>query len=142
MTQFVEQLYQSVHEAIAQAEAILPGVPAPDGQRDPRWQAIIQVGEFIESDPDPVWNFVAKWGTHDCEDLRLAIATVLLEHLLEHHFDAIFPKVTALAHANPNFAWTTCAVWKHGQSERPENADRLDGLQAWCDTHSSPTATH
>ena len=38
----------AVHRAIARAERVLPGKPAAEGKRDPRWQAIIRVGEFIE----------------------------------------------------------------------------------------------
>ena len=41
----------SVQQAIRDAEKLLPGVPAPDGEPDPRWQAIIKVGEYIETEP-------------------------------------------------------------------------------------------
>jgi hypothetical protein len=74
-----------VLEAIRQAESLLPGEPVEEGQ-DPRWQAIIAVGEHIESDPEVVWSFIRRWGSHRQEDLRDAVATCLLEHLLEHHF--------------------------------------------------------
>ena len=40
-----------------------------------RWQAIIDVGEYIESGPELIWEFVAHWGTHPQDDLRMAIAT-------------------------------------------------------------------
>jgi hypothetical protein len=52
----------TIQKAIARAEALLPGIAAPDGEIDPRWQAIIDVGEFIESDPAEVWAFIIKWG--------------------------------------------------------------------------------
>ncbi|HEV2296008.1 MAG TPA: hypothetical protein VGR35_19340 [Tepidisphaeraceae bacterium] len=45
----------AVQRAIARAERILPGKPARDGKRDLRWQAIIRVGEFIETQPEAVW---------------------------------------------------------------------------------------
>jgi len=35
----------------------LPGEPVDEGQ-DPRWQAIIAAGEFIQSDPEAVWLFI------------------------------------------------------------------------------------
>src|SRR4051812_16582633 len=91
-----------VVEAIREADALLPGVPADEGQ-DPRWQAIIAVGEFTESDPAAVWAFICRWGTHTQEDLRDAVATCLLEHLLEYHFAAYFPQVERLALADPRF---------------------------------------
>ncbi len=83
----------AVQRAIARAERILPGTPAPEGKRDPRWQAIIRVGEFIETQPEAVWQFTHRWGKHAQRDLRSAVATCLLEHLLEHHFDLMFPRV-------------------------------------------------
>ena len=49
----------TVHEAIEAAERLLPGVAAPDGELDPRWQAIIEVEGFIETDPEEI---CAKFG--------------------------------------------------------------------------------
>ena len=71
-----------VQQAIIEAEKLLPSVPAPDGEADLRWQAIIEVGEYIETEPHEVWPFILKWGKHPSEDLRMAVATCLLEHLL------------------------------------------------------------
>lgn len=93
-----------VWEAIKRADGVLPGVPTADGEIDPRWQAIIEIGEHIEHEPDAVWDFVAKWGVHPDPDLRMAIATCLLEHLLQHHFELIFPRVEALVGASATFA--------------------------------------
>jgi hypothetical protein len=119
----------SVHKAIKRAEKILPGAAAPEGEEDPRWQRIIEIGMHIESDPEPIWEFVARWGSHQDEDLRSAIATCLLEHLLQHHFDLIFPRVQSLVEAKPLFAHTFTMCWKMGQAESPENARRFDELQ-------------
>ena len=83
----------TVQEAIAQAEAILPGRAAPEGEIDPRWQAVIAVAEFIESDPEAVWSFVRQWDCSADQDLRMAIATCALEHLLEYHFDLFIDRV-------------------------------------------------
>jgi len=118
----------TVIEAIRQANSILPGRAAPDGRRDPRWQAIIAVGEFIESEPEAVWRFVRRWGTHPNQDLRAAIATCLLEHLPERKFDLVFPRVDRLTRSNKRFADTLSLCWKLGQAERPRNAARLDRL--------------
>jgi hypothetical protein len=121
-----------VDNAIGRAESILPGVPAPEGAEDPRWQAIIDVGNYIESDPEPLWAFIARWGTHEDEDLRAAIATCLLEHLLDAHFDLIFPRLAALATSNALFADTFSRCWKCGEARRPENAARFDDLVRRC----------
>jgi hypothetical protein len=124
----------NVNEAIARAEAILPGQQAADGEKDPRWQAVIAVGEHVGTDPEPVWSFVERWGTHPDDDLRMAIATCILEHLLEYHFDLIFPRMERLARSNPCFAEMVGWCWLFGQSELPENAARLrlliKGLQS------------
>src|SRR5690606_12145227 len=90
---------------IAEANALLPGTPVDDGL-DRRWQAIIAVGEFIEAEPTPIWDFIVRWGGHHDEDLRDAIATCLLEHLLEHHFSDYFPSVENRAMSDAYFADT------------------------------------
>ena len=122
----------TVTTAIEVAEDLLPGEAAPDGEEDPRWQAIIEVSEFIDSDPDAVWAFTAKWGVHDDEDLRSAIATCLLEHLIEQHFELIFPRVEKLAMDNADFAWTFTMCWKFGQSKMRANSKRWDKLDRRC----------
>jgi hypothetical protein len=64
-----------------------------DADHDCRWQALIVVCESIPSDPEAVWRAVCEHGVSDDEDMRDGVATVLLEHLLEHHFDAYFPRL-------------------------------------------------
>ena len=113
-----------VCETIRQADALLPGEPHVEGQ-DPRWQAMIAVGEFIESEPEPIWNFIRRWGEHAQEDLRDAVATCLLEHLLEHHFAVYFPHVEAMAIAEPLFGDMFLRCWQFGQCLEPDNAKRF-----------------
>jgi len=90
----------SVEDAIQAAEGLLPGRAAAEGQTDPRWQAIVLVGKYTESAPGPVWEFIERWGVHPDDDLRTAIATCLVEHLLESHFEAFFPRVEEMVRAN------------------------------------------
>jgi hypothetical protein len=118
-----------VRQAIRDANACLPGEPAAEGQ-DPRWQAIIAVGEYVESEPERVWGFIRHWGGHPQEDLRAAIATCLLEHLLEHHFATFFARVEKAALADPLFGDTFLRCWRLGQAEGPGNAERFDALTA------------
>jgi hypothetical protein len=118
----------TVHEAIAAAERLLPGVAAPDGELDPRWQAIIAVEEFIETDPEEIWRFIQQWGRHEDEDLRSAIATCLLEH----QFDEYFPRVEETVRADPLFADTFVRCWKLGEAKESANAERFDRLQDDC----------
>jgi len=118
-----------VHAFIAAAERILPGKAAPKGAVDDRWQALIRGGDFVQSDPETIWPFVLKWGSHEDEDLRAGVGTILLEHLLEYHFDAIFPRVEAACHANPYFVDTFKTCWKFGQANEPERGKLFDALR-------------
>jgi len=125
-----------VADTIERANRILPGVAAPDGEIDPRWQAIIAVAEYLESDPEPVWEFVAQWGVYPDSDLQSSIATCILEHLFEHHFDLVFPRAAELARANANFANTVRLCWSFGQAEAPRRQQTLKALLAELDTHA------
>jgi hypothetical protein len=77
-----------------------------DPDNDCRWQALIVVGEFVESNPTRVWRVVMQYGVSKVADIRTAVATVLLEHLLEHHFTQIFPRARRLAVRSREFADT------------------------------------
>ncbi len=127
----------SVTEAIEFATSLLPGSPLPEGQEDARWQAMLRIGEYVETDPEPVWRFVGEWGSCTEEDVRDAVACCLLEHLLEHHFDLVFPRVRKTVKENPLFRDTFSRCWKFGQSDASANARNLERLQAWCKAHKS-----
>lgn len=116
-------------ETIAAAERILPGHAAGDRELDPRWQAIIAVSEFIPTDPEQVWAFASRWGCSEDADLRAAIATCVVEHLLEHHFELLFPRVEALARENARFADTVKLCWEFGQASGRASAARLRQLK-------------
>ncbi len=118
----------SVGEAIREADALLPGEPSAELQ-DPRWQAIIRVGDYIESEPEAVWEFIRRWGGHPQEDLQDAIATCLLEHLLEHHFAAYFPRLKEAISADPRFGQTFLRCSQFGLAEEPGNSERFVALK-------------
>src|SRR3954469_24973062 len=120
----------SVEDAIRRADAILPCIRPEGGSV--RWQTIGALGEFVEADPEAIWTFVSRWGDNPLEDLRDAVATVLLEHLLEYHFALIFPRVETATRENLLFADMFQRCWKFGQSELPANAKHFDDLQARC----------
>ncbi len=122
----------TLRDRIAYADSLLPGVPAPDGEEDPRWQVMLAIEDDIETDPEPIWEFISRWGDYPQEDLRNAISYCLLEHLLEHHFDRYFERVRALALAKELFADTFSRCWKFGQAKEPGRTERFDELQAWC----------
>ena len=120
----------TVDETIAAAEAILPGRAALEGELDSRWQAVIAVAEFIEIEPKVVWSFAKRWGCSSDADLRMAISTCVLEHLLEHHFDVFIGRVEEAARADRLFGDMVTSCWKFGQSEHTSRAARFDRLIA------------
>ena len=84
-----------------------------------RWQALIVIGEFIETDPEAVWPVVCRYGVSEDDDMRAGVATVLLEHLLEHHQDSYAEEVERLSAESPLFADTRDRCWdfsKHPQT--------------------------
>ena len=119
----------SVAHAIRKAERILPGKEAPEGELDPRWQAIIGIAEYIEPHPDEVWRFTRKWGANANADLRAAVATCLLEHLLGHHFHQVFPLVSEACRRSRRFADTFSRCWEFGQTCSRRNLQRFRALQ-------------
>jgi len=116
-----------VHQAIREADALLPGEPVEKGE-DPRWQAIIVVGDYVETEPEAVWSFIRRWGGHPQEDLRDAVATCLLEELLRSHFAPYFARVEELAMAEPLFGDMFQRCWRLGQADEPGNAERFQSL--------------
>lgn len=63
-----------------------------DEDSDVRWQACIAIGEWIGTTPNRVWEAVLAYARSPHEDVRDAVATVLLEHLLEQDFDGFAAK--------------------------------------------------
>jgi hypothetical protein len=105
----------------------------------------MKVADYIETRPDSVWDFARRWGTHANADLRTAIGVLLVEHLLEMHFDLIFPKVeTACSHSR-RFCDTFLSCWPLGQAVMPRNAKRFNALvkstsQQWGRAYPPPAA--
>jgi len=119
----------NIFDAIKDAEKVLPGSPLPDDKmKDQRWQRIIEIENFIQTNPEEVWRFTEKWGSHEQEDIRMAIATCLLEHLLEHHFNLIFPRLENEIKENPLFYDTVSRCAKFGQSKTKVNSKKFDNL--------------
>ena len=118
----------TLRRLIVRAERILPGIPAPRGKSDARWQAIMKIEEYAESHPEPIWAFALKWGKHPQEDLRTAIAVLLLEHLLEYHFLLIFPRVREAVATSKRFKDTLSRCWWLGEAAWSANAGKLDRL--------------
>ncbi len=124
---------REVQRVIAKAERVLPGRESKRGVC-PRWQAIIAVGEFIETNPIPVCDFALKWARRRGRDLGAAIQCCLIEHLLEYHFDLVFPRMSKAARENGRVAEFFIDLWKSpfqfGQAIEPKNRVRLKRLSS------------
>lgn len=120
------EIQRTIVDAVEWANGVLPGTGENDALR---WPAVIAVCEYVETNAEEVWDFIVRWGDHEDDDLRDAIASCGLEHLLEYHFSLIFPRVEELAKSNPLFATTFARCWKFGESETTANAKRFDQLR-------------
>jgi hypothetical protein len=94
-----------------------------------RWAAAGAAGDLVTSRPRVVWSLVVAHGASPIEDVRAAVATCMLEHLLEEHFDEYFPPLEhEIRSGNFLLGDTLRRCWKMGQSELPENSARWDEL--------------
>jgi DNA-binding XRE family transcriptional regulator len=96
----------------------------------PRWQAAILLGDYCKSDPEIVWKLCVKWGSVRNADTRMAIATCVLEHLLEHHFDPYFSKTVRLVkQGNKQLGSTLRSCWQFNQTKR--NTEKFNKFVKW-----------
>ena len=117
--------------ALERAEMLLRLNPSSGrGGKDLKWQAVGALSRFIARNPQPIWLMIRRWGARDEADTRAAIATCLLEHLLQFHFKEYIGRVERMAKSDPNFADTVSMCWKFGQAQKPANSARLDALIA------------
>jgi hypothetical protein len=117
----------SIGRALARVEQLLPGKPAYPA--DSRWRAMLDIkDDFIKTHPEEIWPFVLRWGKHRQTDLRDAIACCLLEHLLENHFNLMFPRVREAANNSRRFADTLRRCYWMGEAAWPPNAAMLDRI--------------
>ena len=119
----------NIKKAIAKVERLLPGKLTSEGDCDPRWQGIITIAEFIHTHPVEVWRFIRRWGSSPNKDVRSAVATCLLEHLFEHHFDMVFPLVRKACTQSKRFVDTFLMCWEFGQTKLPKNRRRFRTLK-------------
>lgn len=115
----VRRAPHTVQDAVRVAQAVLPGIRQPDSRaRDPRWAAVEFVAEFVESEPETVWAFAARWGSHRSADLRAAVGVILLEDLVVAHFDLVFPRLEARVRENERFADALTMIYPSGLDPR------------------------
>lgn len=78
-----------------------------DPDDDCRWQAVQVVSLAISTNPEFVWQVVCDFGSSNDEDMRDAIATVLLADLLGQDCERYYPRLRAeIAQGSPLLADT------------------------------------
>jgi hypothetical protein len=83
-----------------------------DADNNCRWQALILVGEGIAREPELVWEVISEEGSFYDDDMRMGVATILLEHLLNEHFEDYFPLVCErVLSGDEHFAKTVKSCW-------------------------------
>jgi hypothetical protein len=108
-------------------EEIEDGLSSPD--ENTRWQAAIAAGELIYSNPDDVWLLARKYGSSENSDLRSAVATCILEHLLEEHFEDYFPRLeNEIRSGNHMLADTFLWCWQLGEAKNQANVAKWQAL--------------
>jgi hypothetical protein len=98
-----------------------------DPNNDCRWQALIVIGESVTDSPEKVWSIIRDYGASADQDLRSGVAVVLLEHLLQEHFEEYFPLVRAqVLRGSKRFAEMVGYCWFDGlQGSRYRRVQKL-----------------
>ena len=99
---------------------------------------IMAVLQYLPEQTEEVWVFIRQWGSHEEDDLRAAIATCLLEHLLDAHFDLIFPRLETAAIDDFRFADTISSCWILIAKEHPDRLARFNRVLDRCRQINEP----
>ena len=84
-----------------------------------RWQALFVIGRFVGKTPEAVWEIVTELGSGKDAKMRSAVATALLEPLLDHHYDKYFRRLEArIRRGDPNLTDTLQKCWMFGGAKR------------------------
>jgi hypothetical protein len=83
-----------------------------DRTKQCRWAAAILIQDFIPFFPDDVWEIVRTSSNTANPDLRDALATVILEHLLEWDFDRVIARIREeLVQRNRSIGQVAAQCW-------------------------------
>lgn len=101
-----------------------------------RWKGAELAGALIEESPHLAWQLVLRFGRSENEDVRAAVATCVLEHLLEVKFDEFFPLLEReLQETDPLLEDTFRLCWKLGVATEPRRSARWDELLRRIERH-------
>jgi hypothetical protein len=93
-----------------------------DKNNNVRWQALIVLGEYIPSGirNDDIWNIIENFCDTD-EDMQNALATILLEHLLEYDYDSTCQKLQSVTSEKIDFIRNLISrCWSFSEYKLPD----------------------
>lgn len=85
-----------------------------DSDNNCRWQSLIIIGEYLDKYPDDIFKIIIRYGLSEDEDMRTAIAKILLEHLLEKYFEKYFSLYKNISRSNSYLLDTLSRCWVNG----------------------------
>ena len=91
-----------------------------DSDNNCRWQSLIIIGEYLDKYPDYIFKIIIKYGSSKDEDMRTAVATILLEHLLEKDFKKYFNLYKNLSTNNYYLLDTLSKCWVNKINSREQ----------------------
>jgi hypothetical protein len=91
-----------------------------DSNNNCRWQSLIIIGEFLDKYPNDIFNLIVKYGSSKDEDMRTAVATILLEHLLEKDFKKYFSLYKNISKDNSYLLDTLSKCWVNKSNSRKQ----------------------
>jgi hypothetical protein len=102
-----------------------------DSDNNCRWQSLIIIGEYINKYQDDIFNIIIKYGSSEDQDMRMAIATVLLEHLFEKDFKKYFSLYKNISKDNHLLLDTLSSCWvnKNDSKELKSIKKYLDSIK-------------
>ena len=126
-----------------EADSIRPYLAAArrlihDADNTCRWQALILVSFGIEREPELVWDVIEAEGGSRDEDMRTGVATVLLEDLLDEHFEKYFPLVRErVLSGDEHFADTVSGCWLSEPSHKKRIASLVRNAKRGSSTKNT-----
>jgi hypothetical protein len=91
-----------------------------DSNNNCRWQSLIITGEFLDKYPDDIFKIIVKYGSSKDEDMRTAISSILLEHLLEKDFKKYFNLFKEYSKNNSFLLDTLSKCWVNQSNSREQ----------------------
>lgn len=97
-----------------------------------RCSALLVLEEIAERNPEAAWPLVVKWGSDSRSNVRMLVASCVLESILRDRFREYFDRVrTIIESGNWRFGETLSHCYRLGQAKYPRNSMAWDELESF-----------